>query len=428
MDRDLDIANYSIPELTAFFRFPDLEQCSLADIELREVELRELILSSPVIGKGDTSRVIVFLADAKRELLHARNMQLSPPPVVVPAAVPVQAHLQTFTTTPYFIQEDIGGPLPDAHTNISVICVDSLFRDNSNTNSLTGDFVFTLAKPITNVISIKPVSAEVPISWHTISAARNNNEMSIFLFNATYYTPTDSQCTITIPDGTYSRSDFVAAINAALTAFGNGAEYLIMEIDSITNTTIIRTKISTDGSTALPYDSANPHYAPEFYFVLDFTLTNGRVQPLCKNLGWMAGFRAKWYTVKYLLNTNIASVSSEARFDPRPGAYVFIEIDDFTSGAPADVVMSRALDGAYIGRNVLARISIASSVATGKQVAAGSSGDRIFYKRVFSGPVSISKIKVRLLDRFGDVIDLRGSDLSFVLEIETAIGRTRISK
>jgi hypothetical protein len=431
MDRDLDAANYSVAELATFFRFPDLESCSLADIELREAEMRELIITSPGVEPGYTARIITFMADAKRELLHARRSIMAAPQIQLQIQ-PQSQQLPPPPQQPLYIVQDIGTTLPDAHTNISAICIDSLFRDD--TKQPTGEFVMTLAKPMTNVVSIKPVSAEVPISWHAVSAARQNNEMTVFIFNATYYTPVNSQRTITIADGTYSKDTFAAALNAAFAAAGGGAEYLMAEFDAITGATVIRTKTAADVSpdlpsaAALPFDVESPHYAPDFYFVLDFTLADGRAQPLCKNLGWIAGFRAKWYTVKRETSATSASIASEARFEPRPGNYVFIEVEDFTTGAPADVVMSRALAGAHIGRNVIARISVAATIANNRTIAAGSSGDRVFYKRVYSGPVSISKLKVRLIDRFGDTIDLRGSDLSLVLEIETAIGRTTFAK
>ena len=47
------------------------------------------------------------------------------------------------------------------------------------------------------------------------------------------------------------------------------------------------------------------------------------------------------------------------------------------------------------------------------------SSDRIFKTRKYFGPVRISKIRIRLLDDFGRVVNLNGGDLIITLEIET---------
>ena len=47
------------------------------------------------------------------------------------------------------------------------------------------------------------------------------------------------------------------------------------------------------------------------------------------------------------------------------------------------------------------------------------SGGLIYgFKRDYFGPVNISKIKVRLIDHFGEVVDLNNSDYSFTLKVE----------
>ena len=47
------------------------------------------------------------------------------------------------------------------------------------------------------------------------------------------------------------------------------------------------------------------------------------------------------------------------------------------------------------------------------------SGGLIYgFKRDYFGPVNVSKIKVRLIDHFGDVVDLNNTDFSFTLKVE----------
>jgi hypothetical protein len=39
-------------------------------------------------------------------------------------------------------------------------------------------------------------------------------------------------------------------------------------------------------------------------------------------------------------------------------------------------------------------------------------------KRVYNGPVNIRKIHVKILDKFGTLIDLNNMDFSFTIEVE----------
>jgi hypothetical protein len=39
-------------------------------------------------------------------------------------------------------------------------------------------------------------------------------------------------------------------------------------------------------------------------------------------------------------------------------------------------------------------------------------------KRIYNGPVNLRKISVKILDKFGNIIDLNNMDFSFTLEME----------
>ena len=44
--------------------------------------------------------------------------------------------------------------------------------------------------------------------------------------------------------------------------------------------------------------------------------------------------------------------------------------------------------------------------------------DLIFKQRDYFGPVTIEKLRIRLLDHFGKVLDLNNNDYSFALEFK----------
>ena len=69
----------------------------------------------------------------------------------------------------------------------------------------------------------------------------------------------------------------------------------------------------------------------------------------------------------------------------------------------------------YLGKNIIARITITSGINT---IVTDNASDQIFKKREYFGPVNIDKFKIRLLNRFGDVINLNNNDYSFTLELK----------
>ena len=67
-------------------------------------------------------------------------------------------------------------------------------------------------------------------------------------------------------------------------------------------------------------------------------------------------------------------------------------------------------------KDILAKIP---NTASTTNIIFEDSSDRIFKTRKYFGPVRISKIRIRLLDDFGRVVNLNGGDLIITLEIET---------
>jgi hypothetical protein len=439
-DKDLDVRNYSVADLAALFRISDLGRWTAADVELREAEIRDLLIGSSQVAKQDKAAVARFLEAAKSVLMQSCAPP-PPPPVLAPArATPMRSYPPVAPVAPDPDPEPVlvrDHVLPPPHasgiskpaqgtvnpistrTTTLNLCIDTLFRDNYDATAAT-DCVITLPKQIYRAVSMQATSVELPVTWSTVSAARKNNEFTVYLFNMTYYATADAEYTVTVPDGTYTAATFAAAVNAIFAATAGGLEYLCVDYDTVAGRTLVR---CTDA--ALPFDAAGAHYAPDFKFVLDFSLSGGLTSPLCKNLGWIMGFRAKWYTTTSettytsgsTRTTYKACAASETNFNPWLLSYVFLEIDDFHNNSPADAVVSGTLDRSYIGRNVIARVSTAAAAA-GAAVVTDTAADRVFKKRAFFGPVNLTKLKVRVVDRFGEVVDLRGGEVSFVLEIE----------
>jgi hypothetical protein len=68
-----------------------------------------------------------------------------------------------------------------------------------------------------------------------------------------------------------------------------------------------------------------------------------------------------------------------------------------------------------IGDNILAMIPLTSDSFS---ICFDSGADFIEKKREYFGPVNIQRLKIQLLNQFGEVIDLNRMDFSFSLELE----------
>ena len=67
-----------------------------------------------------------------------------------------------------------------------------------------------------------------------------------------------------------------------------------------------------------------------------------------------------------------------------------------------------------IGDNILGRISIDESFST---VLYHKLFDPIFKQRDYMGPVNLNKFRIKILDKYGNVIDMNNNDISLSLEI-----------
>ena len=124
-----------------------------------------------------------------------------------------------------------------------------------------------------------------------------------------------------------------------------------------------------------------------------------------ENLGWKLGFRKYFYG-----GDALDVVSSEAQYLSASDAYVFLDVDDFNRNNQTNTVMAYTAEDAYIGNNLLARISLQEVSLQGVS--------RLCKRREYFGAVRLEKLRIRLLDRFGRVVDMHQSDFSMALEFK----------
>lgn len=459
---DLNINNYTISDLERFFNLNYSTNIYTADVvQYKEYVIRTQLLNSGYINKKFKSELIQFLESAKRVIIATKcpvdqkptsiphNFRLDSTPNLPLPAISVERNeeiiypttIKPLHTTGNNYYKGVLNPI-DSRIKTTNICIDTLFRKNYMITKST-DFIYTFPKPFNNVVSLKLASVELPFVWYNCSAIDKNNTMSISLNHLVREKTSNEETilfdsnylTITIPDGNYNEAIFVQTLNNIFNDDKNGLNSLWCEIDKITGSTIIRTRdhiIDQDTNGIFPFndDADNSYYSPDFYFTINFNLEpKEETRPAYKNLGWMLGFRKTSYTInKSNITTSYtnngvssvnytASLKSESFFGNNNSNYVFIEVDDFQNNFPTDsIISSNDPFGNYLGKNIIARIIIRSQMNT---VINDNGSDLIFKKRDYFGPVNIEKLKIRVLNKFGDVININQNDFSMTFELST---------
>jgi hypothetical protein len=328
----------------------------------------------------------------------------------------------------HFIRPSSGDAL-DRKTTKRVLSIDSLFRKNYHTTKST-DFTYTLPDPINKVTSMKISSVEFPNAWYMYSTENNSNTFTITLYNCptpedmsgTY--PSVMENTIIIPDGNY-RSDLLSiSINNTFSNMRNGLEYLYFDINEISAKSYFRIKsIGDDNRNLYLIDSS---LNSDFYFKVDFSVPN---TPIYKTAGWMMGFKEPSYIVSnntinpktiidvlpYTTFVYNWYLEGEGSYGSASQNYIFLEIDDFNRNSTANIFFSKTLNDAYLGNNIMGRITVTSGMNT---IVTMDGGNLLFKTREYFGPIRLEKLHIRLVDKFGDPINLERNDFSFMLEIE----------
>lgn len=128
---------------------------------------------------------------------------------------------RTSTQDSYNIEYPKGKTNPiRRQTMFKMLSIDSQFRDDYYNTGAT-NFTMNLSTPITDVISMKLYSVQIPYTWYTI----NNNFGSNFIFlkgNSPGINNGDHDIQIKIPSGNYDAASLMTALNARIATLASG--------------------------------------------------------------------------------------------------------------------------------------------------------------------------------------------------------------
>lgn len=292
------------------------------------------------------------------------------------------------------------------------LCIDTVFRQYYS-DTTSSDITFCLPTPFTQVKSIAITALEIPNCWYIFSESTRTNEFTIRLHNCptpkdvsgTTYAPLITH-TIRIPEGNYLSDTLVCTMNNMFSNLRNGLEYLYFDIDEVNTRSVFRTKRLDDDPHNMYLDSDLS--GSNFYFDLDFFVPG--VAPNT-TAGWTLGFRKLRYTVNlsphvdnytcaFSTHTYRWYLKSESSYGSTIQNYIFIEVDDYSG---------------LFASNILGRVIVKSGMNT---VIVFTPSDLVFSLREYIKPINISRLRIRLLDKYGNLVNMNGNDYSLMLEIE----------
>jgi hypothetical protein len=340
------------------------------------------------------------------------------------------------------------------NTDTKIINIDSHYRDNLlldasgyNSKSSSTDFIVNFNEPLVNVLSMKLFSYEIPVHWYIFSEKYGTNRFMI------------DNSMVVIPDGNYTSSELIADISNALPAG------FTISLNTKTN------KVTFDGS-GVPFtltfynnNLLTEHHSS--YCGIKYNTTERSGPKIDYNLGWLLGFRNTSYT-------GSSSYTGEALLDTTGIKYIYITLDDFnhhhnakqvtnlyqdkeTFKMPSyykhyldvncdpaadirDPITGNRLTQAQqfainqilidntssdldrhtgnVDSDIIARIQVPYSNGNIFRYLINQESSLANNMRQYYGPVTIKRMRVRLVDDKGNDIDLNNMDWSFSLVIE----------
>ena len=272
-----------------------------------------------------------------------------------------------------------------------ILNIDSRFC--SETSKSTTDFTFQLDHTYKNIIRLRIASIEIPNMMYTFTI--KNNSFSIKAYDKLNIA---RLIRITIPVGNYKSCELIERIQQLLDTEVRDRYGIFMTItlDTITaKVTITHKGVSSVPVTiplTVPLSPATP-------FILEFTTKNVRKHNF--GLGYNLGFRKNAYKV----SNTVYSQTGECCIDVVGDTYMFLCINDLHT-------VEQKTDENYI--QCLAKIIIRED----RYAVIYDDGSTLMANEiVFPSPIDLKILQVKLIDAYGDVVDLNCMNFSFSLEI-----------
>jgi len=284
-----------------------------------------------------------------------------------------------------------------------IINIDSRFRTKGSPSPT--NFSYACDHTYKNVIRLRLASVEIPNMFPVFSVNRGNLSFKVKAYDILGI---PRELKISIMPGNYTAGELLTQIQTQLdTNFKNAfGIFMNITVDSYTaRVTFTHLGVANVPilPTTVPTDSARP-------FILDFT--SETLSDMTRNhnfgLGYNLGFRNRGYKVTNVVTVNgidTITITSEGCIDIVGDTYAFLCINDYHT-------VDQKTNDDYI--QCLAKIIIREDKYS---VIYDDGSSLLSNEIIFPSPVDINILNVKLIDMYGEVLELCGMNFSFSLEI-----------
>jgi hypothetical protein len=271
-----------------------------------------------------------------------------------------------------------------------LVNIDSRFRKTQLDSST--NFLYSFAHPYKNVIKARVASVEIPIGFYNFSTTKKN---TMFRLTATNYANVAQDYLISIPDGDYTPTLLIQTIQTQFNALRDMyGLFFTITLDPISR----KVTITNNGSAAPPTPAVPTVLATPY--VLTFAMAGMEIRSSDFGLGYNLGFTKQVYAVEAPF-----SVTGESLINTDGDYYFLLAIDDFYT-----VEHKTSTD--YI--QCLAKILIKRN---GPGIIFDDGYTVLSNDIVFPRPTDLKQVRVRLMDTYGQPVDLNQLNFSISLEI-----------
>ena len=276
-------------------------------------------------------------------------------------------------------------------TQLLNLNINSCFRTNYY-QSNPCDFLYIIPVEITKVTSMRLVSIEIPNSWYLFSNDKKNNlfEISIDIEQDKTY------CyDIIVPEGNYDCDSLQEYLNRTYfyeSGIDNYLKYIKFFIDP------------HNLKSQFEIVEIDMERNPKMTFSLKFSQNiNNNIM---NTFGWIIGFRLGNYL-------KIRKVISEGLFDAGGDRYIYIAINDFQYNNNTSNIV--CFDKSILNEDVIAKIPMIDGKLS---LIINDNNNSLAKIRRYNGPINLNRLHIKILDRFGSIVDLNNMDFSMTLELE----------
>jgi hypothetical protein len=257
---------------------------------------------------------------------------------------------------------------------VTDLSIDSRFADQYNSGS--ADFTIRLPDTYKNIMRLAVSSVEVPLVEYVFSARRQNVTFAVRISSGPV-------TTVTIPSGTYGAVGLAAAVQAALQA------------------------ADPTGGFTCTYDPETDRFtfacsSGTFRLFLMDPATSSTGRRRYWGLGYYMGFRSQ-------VLTGSASYTGTQPPQIGPSPYYLMQVS-----CPDQVETTIHVTGGQSWVPALAKIVLRGSVYS---MQFDDGANRLRKEITFAGPSNVGQMRIRLVDPYGDLVDLGDVDWSMTFEI-----------